>query len=151
MIETRVRVVSARDGLVWVEATESGGCSACQSKSTCGISGIGRFFSNRRKPVAVAWGGDMRPGQEVTLAVEESELLTAGLLAYLLPAGLAVLGAVLGDRHGHTDAAGALGALAGVVLGLILARLAGDRPRSRPPFHPSHRPKENPHDGDRRT
>jgi len=138
MIETRVRVVSAKDGLAWVEATESGGCSACQSKSACGISGIGRFFSNRRKPVAVACGADTRPGQELTLAVEESELLTAGLLAYLLPAGLAVLGAVLGDHHGHTDAAGALGALAGVALGLILARLAGDRPRSRSPFHPSH-------------
>ena len=138
MIETRVRVVSAKDGLAWVEATEAGGCSACQSKSACGVSGLGRFFSNHRKPVAVSCGADARPGQELTLAVEESELLTAGLLAYLLPASLAVLGAVLGDHAGHTDAASAVGALAGVALGLILARLVGDRRRTCSPFHPSH-------------
>jgi sigma-E factor negative regulatory protein RseC len=134
MIETRVRVVSARGGLAWVEATESGGCSACQSKSSCGISGLGRFLSNRRKPVAVSCGVDARPGQELTLAVEEGDLLRAGLLAYLLPAILAVLGAFLGEHFWHGDAASALAALAGVVLGLAFARLssrdAGLRARS---------------------
>lgn len=134
MIETRVRVVSAKDGQAWVEATEAGGCSACQSKSSCGISGLGRFFSNRRKPVAVTCGGDARPGQELTLAVEEADLLKAGLLAYLMPALLAVSGAALADHFWRNDAAGALGALAGAALGLAFARLFSRTPglRARP-------------------
>ena len=123
MIEIRVRIVSTSAGTAWVEATEAGGCSACQSKSSCGVSGLGRFFSSRRQPVAVACDADARPGQELTLAVEEGDLLRAGLLAYLLPALLAVLGASLGDHFWRGDAASALGALAGVVLGLAIARL----------------------------
>lgn len=129
MIETRVRVISARHGMAWVEATEAGACSACQSKTSCGISGLGRFFSNRRRPVAVSCSVDARPGQELTLAVAEGDLLRAGLLAYLLPAGLAVAGAVLGDHLVHSDAAGILGALAGLAVGLLPARLAGRRSR----------------------
>lgn len=128
MIETRVRVVSTGAGLAWVEATEVGGCSTCQSKASCGVSGLGRFFSNRRRPVAVACSADARPGQELTLAVEEGDLLRAGLLAYLLPALLAVLGASLGDHFWRGDAAGVLGALVGVVLGLVIARLSSRTP-----------------------
>ena len=135
MIETRVRIVSTGAGIAWVEATESSGCGACQSKSSCGVSGLGKFFSQRRQPVAVACDANARPGQELTLAVEEGDLLRAGLLAYLLPALLAVLGASLGDHFWRGDAAGALGALAGVVLGLAIARLSSRAPglRAAPP------------------
>lgn len=134
MIETRVRIVSARAGMAWVEATESSGCGACQSKSACGVSGLGRFFSNKRQPVAVACGGSAQPGQELVLAVDESEMLRAGLLAYLLPALLAVFGAALADHVWGGDATGALGALAGFALGLALARLFSRVPdlRARP-------------------
>ncbi len=134
MIETRVRVVSTSAGTAWVEATESGGCGACQSKSSCGVSGLGRFFSNKRRPVAVACDSAAKPGQELLLAVEEGEMLRAGLLAYLLPALLAVFGASLGDHFWRGDVAGVLGALAGFALGLACARLFSRTPglRARP-------------------
>jgi sigma-E factor negative regulatory protein RseC len=129
MIETRVRIVSARAGTAWVEATESSGCGACRSKSSCGVSGLGRFFSNKRQPVAVACGDSLKPGQELVLAVDESEMLRAGLLAYLLPALLAVFGAALADHVWGGDATGVLGALAGFALGLAIARLFSRAPK----------------------
>ncbi|MEW5789007.1 MAG: SoxR reducing system RseC family protein [Pseudomonadota bacterium] len=131
MIETRVRVLSARDGNLLVEPTEAGGCTACHSRDTCGISGLGRYFSGRRQPIAIACEGHVQAGEERVLAVPEGDLLRAGLLAYLLPALLAVFGAVLGEGRFAHDAGGALGALAGAALGLLLARILSRPPQLR--------------------
>lgn len=132
MIETRVRIVSADAGMAWVEPTEASGCGACQSKSSCGISGLGRFFSTRRPPVPVSCAGGARAGDELVLSVAEGELLLAGLFAYLLPALLAVLGAVLAGLAWSSDSAAALGALAGLSTGLVFARLLARAPQLRP-------------------
>jgi sigma-E factor negative regulatory protein RseC len=124
MIETQVRVLKAGDGLAWVESTEQNGCGACQASSSCAVSGLGRFFSHRRQPIAVA-AQAAQAGQLHRLAVEEADFLKASLLAYLLPALLAVLGAVLAASAG--DVAAALGMALGFGLGLLLARLLARR------------------------
>lgn len=131
MIETRVRILSAQSGTLLVEPTEAGGCTACQSRESCGISGLGRYFSGRRQPIAIACDGAARPGEERVLAVQEGDLLRAGLLAYMLPALLAVFGAVLGEGRWAGEAGGALGALAGAALGLFIARFLSRAPRLR--------------------
>ncbi len=131
MIETRVRILSASQGTAWVEPAESLGCTSCQSKNSCGISGLGRFFSNRRKPIALACEG-ATPGGELMVAVAEGELLLAGLFAFLLPAMLAVLGAALAammPRSGNLEAV--LGAGLGIATGLLLARFFAAAPRLR--------------------
>lgn len=126
MIETRVRVLSHLDGVSFVETTEHNGCGACGHQDSCGISGLGRFFSRKRPPIAIACG-DTRPGQEITVAVAEAELLKVGLWAYLLPVTLAVVGAAAASSLG--DAAAAAGAAVGLSLGLATARLFVASPR----------------------
>lgn len=125
MIETRVRVLSAEPGKVWVETTEHNGCGACASKESCGISGLGRVFSRRRAPISIACG-DAQAGQELTVCVSEAGLLKAALWAYILPALLAVLGAALMSIKG--DTAAVLGMAAGLVIGLVIARLLARHP-----------------------
>lgn len=125
MIETRVRVLSAEPGKVWVEATEHNGCGACASKDSCGISGLGRVFSRRRAPIPVACGS-AQAGQELTVGIAEAGLLKAALWAYILPALLAVLGAALLSFKG--DEAAVLGMVAGLVGGLVIARLIARQP-----------------------
>ncbi len=128
MIETRVRVLSSSHGTNFVEATEQNGCAACASRSSCGISGLGKYFDRRRKPVAIA-SAAARPGDELLVGIAERDLLTVGLYAYLLPAGLAVCGAALADWRGQGDVGSALAALAGVGIGLFLARIFAPTPR----------------------
>ncbi len=129
MIETRTRVISISSGKVWVEASTEQGCAACHSQSTCGLSGLGKYFSRGRAPVAVSCDLAVQPGDSLVMNLAESDLLRAGLLAYLLPTLLSVLGAVVATLSGFGDAAAALSMLAGFAVGLGVARLSSRAPR----------------------
>lgn len=131
MIETRARVVAVASGTVWVEAAAQQGCAACQSRSSCGVSALGRFFSRSKPPVAVPCAQPMQPGDTLVLGLAESDLLRAGLLAYLLPTLLAVAGAIAANLAGHGDGAAAAATLAGFAVGLGGARLLARTPRLR--------------------
>lgn len=122
MIETKVRVLSTGRGMAWVEATEQNGCGACQAKSACAISGLGRFFSSRRQPIPVCADG-AQAGREYTVAIEESDFLKAGLVAYLIPSLLAVLGAVIASANHMGDAWAVVGMALGFLVGMLLATL----------------------------
>lgn len=128
MIETRVRVLSSEKGISLVEATEQNGCAACATRTSCGISGLGKYFDGRRQPVAIACP-PAQSGDELLVGIAERDLLKVGLYAYLLPAALAVTGAALADGLGQGDLGSALAAFAGVGLGLLLARQFAPKPR----------------------
>jgi sigma-E factor negative regulatory protein RseC len=134
LIETRTRVVSTAPGKVWVEATSQQGCAACQSQGTCGVSGLGKFLGRNRAPVALACDLAVQAGDGLVLNLAESDLLRAGLLAYLLPTLLSVAGAVAATLAGLGDAAAAAAMAAGFAGGLVIARMFSRAPR----FHISH-------------
>lgn len=140
MIEARVRVISAAGGMAWVSASETSGCSACQSQAHCGISGLGKYLSRRQAAMQLAQPG-AKPGDELLLCVEEAELLRASLFAYLVPALLAVIAAALADASGASDLLAAVAALIGFILGLAAARLLAVMPtiESRNIFSPTPR------------
>jgi positive regulator of sigma E activity len=119
MIETRVRVLAVNDGIGRVEATEGGSCAACSSRSACAVSGIGRFFDARRKPIELACGS-ARPGDEIRVRIDESDLLRSALWAYILPILLGLAGALA--LSGQGDPAAAMGLVLGLAAGLWLAR-----------------------------
>ncbi|TXH74906.1 SoxR reducing system RseC family protein [Thiobacillus sp.] len=128
-IETRVRVLSVSGGKVWVEAASQQGCAACHSQSSCGVSGLGKFFSRNKPPVALACDLSVRPGEELVLNLSESDLLRAGLLGYVLPTMLAVAGAVAASLFKLGDAAAAAAMAAGFAVGLAIARGFARAPR----------------------
>ncbi len=125
MIETTARVVSSDNGTVMVEASTQSGCGGCQSRSVCGVSGLGKYFSGNRKAIPVQCDASVRAGDELQLSMSEGDMLKAGLLAYLLPSVLALVGAGIGASLGQGDVAAVLGATVGIALGLLLGRLTG--------------------------
>lgn len=129
MIETHARIVRVSNGTAWVAPTESSGCGGCGSRSSCAVSGLAKYFSRHQKLVPVPCDAGAKPGEELTVAVTEGELLKAGLMAYLLPAVLGVAGAAWASRHG--DAASVAGMAAGVALGLLVSRLLSRKARLR--------------------
>jgi sigma-E factor negative regulatory protein RseC len=129
MIETRTRVISIAGGKIWMEASTEQGCAACHSQSTCGLSGLGKYLNRGRAPVPVSCDLPVQPGDSLVMNLAESDLLRAGLLAYLLPTVLSVLGAVAATLFGLGDAAAAVAMLAGFVAGLLIARLFSRAPR----------------------
>ncbi len=129
MIETSARVVSTQNGTALVEPTLESGCGGCKSRSSCGVSGLGKYFSHNRKAIEVKCGAGIREGDELQLSMSEGDLLKAGLLAYLLPSVLALVVAGIAASFGLGDVGAVLGAGVGFALGFLLARLSGWVPR----------------------
>ena len=129
MIETTARVVTAENGTVMVEPTAQSGCGGCSSRSVCGVSGLGKYFSHNRKAIAVKCDANVKAGDELELSMDEGDLLKAGMMAYLLPSVLALVGAGVAAAFGLGDAGAVFGAAAGVALGFLLGRLTGWAPQ----------------------
>jgi sigma-E factor negative regulatory protein RseC len=125
MIETTARVVSSDNGTVMVQPSTQSGCGGCGSRSVCGVSGLGKYFSGNRKAIAVKCGANVHVGDELQLSMSEGDMLKAGLLAYLLPSVLALIGASAAAAYGWGDVGAVLGAAAGVAVGLLIGRLTG--------------------------
>jgi len=125
MIETTARVVSADNGTVMVQPSTQSGCGGCQSRSVCGVSGLGKYFSGNRKSIAVKCDANVHAGDELQLSMSEGDMLKAGLLAYLLPSVLALVGASVAAAYGWGDVGAVLGAAAGLAVGLLTGRLTG--------------------------
>jgi sigma-E factor negative regulatory protein RseC len=125
MIETTARVVSADNGTVMVQPSAQSGCGGCGSRSVCGVSGLGKYFSGNRKSIAVKCDANVRAGDELQLSMNEGDMLKAGLLAYLLPSVLALVGASVATAYGWGDVGAVLGATAGVAAGLLIGRFTG--------------------------
>lgn len=129
MISAPVRVISAADGIAHVEPTETSGCGACTSRSSCGVSGLGKYFSGQRKAISVQCDANVRAGDELHLSLSEGDLLKAGIMAYLLPSVLALVGAGVASALGLGDVGAVFGAAAGIILGFLLGRLTGWAPQ----------------------
>lgn len=129
MIAAPVRVVSADNGIVQVAPTAQSGCGGCASRSSCGLSGLGKYFSHNRKPIAVRCDANVRAGDELQLHMSEGDLLKAGLLAYLLPTVMALVGAGIAAAAGLGDVGAVLGAASGMAAGFLLGRWSGWAPK----------------------
>jgi len=125
MIETTARVVSSDNGTVMVQPSTQSGCGSCGSRSVCGVSGLGKYFSGNRKAIAVKCDANVHAGDELQLSMNENDMLKAGLLAYLLPSVLALVGAGVAAAYGWGDIGAVLGAATGVTVGLLIGRLSG--------------------------
>ncbi len=129
MISTPVRVIAIKDRVAQVEASAQSGCGGCASRDACGVSGLGKYFSTRRKTIAVPCDAEVRAGDEVQLQMDEGDLIKAGLLAYLLPCVLALAGAGIASSFGLGDIGAALGAANGMAAGFLLGRRSGWAPQ----------------------
>ncbi|OIR07732.1 SoxR reducing system protein RseC [mine drainage metagenome] len=125
MIRTTARVVSTDNGTILVEPRNESGCGGCKSRSACGVSGLGKYFSGNRKAIEVHCAEGVRAGDELQLSMSEGDMLKSGLLAYLLPSVLALVGAGVGASLDIGDIGAVLGAALGVAAGLLLGRLSG--------------------------
>lgn len=123
MIETSARVIAIVDGAARVEPTAESGCGGCKSSSACAVSGLGKYFSNKRQAITVQCDAAVNAGDELQMTMSEADFLKAGLLAYLLPSLLTIIGAGLAATFGYQDAGAVVGAVLGFAGGLLLVRL----------------------------
>lgn len=128
MIETSARVISVANGTALVEPSAQSGCGGCQSRSSCGVSGLGKYFSGNRKAITVQCASNVGAGDELHLSMSEADFLKAGMLAYLLPSVLTIVGAGAAAMLDLGDAGAVAGAALGFGGGLLIVRLFAWQP-----------------------
>jgi len=118
MITETGRVVAIRGGKAWVQTIRASACESCSARSGCGQRVLASASGGRANQILVNNHLQACVGDEVTVAIDESALLSASLLVYALPLLLMLLGAVLGQYWVPSQDAGAIaGAVAGLVAG----------------------------------
>lgn len=113
-------VVMATASQVWVEVPERApACGSCKSADGCQTGLLGLTAGPRRYRLDNVSG--LRVGDRVSLLVAEGTLWHASLASYLLPALLAIGGAVIGQSFAG-DISAIAGTLTGLGLGFALLR-----------------------------
>ncbi|WP_019865049.1 SoxR reducing system RseC family protein [Methylovulum miyakonense] len=95
MIEELAVVVKIANHQVWVEGGQSSACGGCLQKASCSTHALGSVL--KQKSVPVDSEIPLNIGDKVIVAIEESLLLRASLLLYLLPVLALFTGAGIAD------------------------------------------------------
>ena len=131
-------VASVDDEGVWVTvAGRASACGQCPSSAVCGDAAGQERRYRLTHAQCLSPGRALRPGDPVVLTLPAGALWRASLLAYVAPLILALLGAAVGQSVWASDAACALGALAGLSLGAALLRCGELRWRARRTMRPA--------------
>lgn len=124
-MEQEAIVASVEGDHAYVEVGSTGaGCGRCHEKGGCQGSILGQLFRSRPRLFRIANPIGAAPGDHVIVRVAEGATLHAALLIYVLPLMCLLLGAIVGTvlagaGKSNSDAAAALGALAGFALGVL--------------------------------
>ncbi|MEI7996231.1 MAG: SoxR reducing system RseC family protein, partial [Methylococcaceae bacterium] len=106
MIEELAVVVKIENRQVWVESGQNSACGGCQQKASCTTNALGSVL--KKKSVPVDSDIQLKTGDEVMVAIDESLLLRASLLLYVLPllalfTGAGIADWLLADKAPYAD------------------------------------------------
>jgi sigma-E factor negative regulatory protein RseC len=106
MIEELAVVVKIENHQVWVESGQNSVCGGCHQKASCTTNALGSVL--KKKSVPVDSDIQLKTGDEVMVAIDESLLLRASLLLYLVPlialfTGAGIADWLLADNTAYAD------------------------------------------------
>lgn len=123
MIHETGTVISVSDNEAWVQTVRESACQACKARHGCGQKALASLSSGQSRQIRVSNTLHARPGDQVTVAIDESALLKASLLVYALPLVLMVVATGLaGIALPGQDLVAMAGAVLGLSAGMLLAR-----------------------------
>ncbi len=118
MMEEHGIVIAVEGTHAWVETSLKSSCSHCTTTS-CGTGALATHFSKRSTSIRVENSQNANPGDAVIIGLDESSVLQASALVYMLPLITLFLGAYLGFLGGDSAASAELLSITGGVIGLI--------------------------------
>lgn len=123
MIHETGTVISVSETEAWVQTIRANTCQSCSARHGCGQKALATLSAGQSRQIRVSNSLQARPGDQVTVAIEESALLKASLLVYALPLGLlVVLTGIAGMAFPGEDLVAIAAAVTGLGAGLFLAR-----------------------------
>lgn len=123
MITETGKVVAITDGHAWVQTIRASACESCAVRNGCGQKVLASATGGRANQVRVFNSVDAHVGEEVTLGIDESALLSASLLVYAVPLLLMVVASMIGHQlSAGSDIVAMSGALLGLAGGFLVSR-----------------------------
>ncbi|WP_370981497.1 SoxR reducing system RseC family protein [Agaribacterium sp. ZY112] len=140
MLTENGRVLAVEDDGLWVETLQQSACAQCSARSGCGQKLLGEALMPNMTSVKAYFSEPptriFRVGEQVDIGIAEHALLTATLLAYLVPLLALLFGAGVFQFVFASEWLSLVGALFGLAVGGLLVRAHARRNRSNPLFHP---------------
>ncbi len=97
MIRADGRITELGRNWVEVEYQRQNSCQGCASADNCGVSTIARLFTSRAQRMRVPTRDTFHLDERVQLELDESALVWAAALVYIVPLFGLLFGAVLGE------------------------------------------------------
>jgi len=97
MIE-EIGVITAVDkDHIWVETEVKTTCGSCEAQENCGTSVVAKAFSPKKEQLILRCSEEAEVGQRVKLGIQESHLVNASALIYVVPL-IALIASALGAQ-----------------------------------------------------
>lgn len=131
MIEEEGVVLGLEGDLALVQTERRTTCGGCTASGTCGTSLLDRLLGRRPVILRARNRAGAGPGDHVSVGVEESALVRAAVVAYLVPVLSLIAGALLGQALARgwgtsSDVPALLGGIVAFALALFhLRRYSG--------------------------
>ena len=122
MIEETARVVDVKEGQALLETQRKHACQSCSVKSGCGTSTLAKVVGKRSSQFVVDNTLQVKPGDEVVVAIEENALVQGSMLVYLLPLILMLACGLLAEWWFANELLTILSALVGLFVSVGLVR-----------------------------
>jgi len=149
MIEEQAIVVKEEGRYVWVNTQRQSSCGHCSVKNGCGTQVLAKVLGNKTASVRCLNSigntieqAELKAGDRVIIALEESALLGGSFLVYLLPliimilfSGIAVTIARFYWPEG-VDLLAVIAAFSGLLLGLVISRKTAQNSSFKDQFEP---------------
>ncbi|MBB6523709.1 SoxR reducing system RseC family protein [Pseudoteredinibacter isoporae] len=124
MIQEDGRIIAVADDHLWLQTTQKTTCDSCQGRHACGqrlLQNLNESHGLLKVPLMDAAATAFKQGETVTIGIEESTLLRATMMAYLMPLILLLVLAFAGQQLGG-ELLSILGALSGLAVGGLWVR-----------------------------
>ncbi|VAX10074.1 hypothetical protein MNBD_GAMMA25-1751 [hydrothermal vent metagenome] len=122
MIEESGTVIAIDGAFVEIEIQLRSSCGHCQVSDSCGTSVLASLFNQRRNTVRLLNHFDSSVGDEVIIGITESVLLSAALMAYMLPLLLMIVFASFSALYGFSDGINFIFGMLGLFMGMTISK-----------------------------
>lgn len=97
MIEQLVKVIAVEEQALVVKPEAASQCAPCAGGQGCGALRLAEMFGVRPRQFRIKNPGNISPGDELLLGMKEEDLVSSASWLYMLPLGLLLAGAILGQ------------------------------------------------------
>ena len=133
MIEEHGLIVALEGDSAWVETRRRSACGSCESEQGCGTALLAQALGNRTVRVRADNTLGAGLGEQVVLGLDETAMVRASLVLYLIPLLGLLIGAALGTAgaerwlSGHAELTSIITGSLGLIGGLLWGRRFGLR------------------------